>query len=80
VFRLTTNGALTDTVYFNSTDGYWPMSGLTLVTNGNFIHLYGTRLARQRRQRIPLQVNQTTAYAWRRTHEHVLSLTVKWGG
>jgi len=40
------------------------MSGLTLVTNGNFIHLYGTTFGGGSGGSGTLfQVNQTTAYA-----------------
>jgi uncharacterized repeat protein (TIGR03803 family) len=39
VFKVTTNGTLTTLVSFNSTNGAFPMSALTLSTDGNF---YGT--------------------------------------
>ena len=44
VFKLATNGTLT-TLYsfvYNSPNGNYPYAGLTLATNGNFIHFYGT--------------------------------------
>jgi len=46
VFKMTTNGTLTtlyDFVYSStSPNGNYPFAGLTLATNGNFIHFYGT--------------------------------------
>ena len=49
VFRLNTDGTLTTLFSFPSTpltgsfsSGYHPYSGLTLFTNGNVIHLFGT--------------------------------------
>lgn len=39
VFMVTTNGSLTTLAYFGSTNGAYPLAGLTLGTDGNF---YGT--------------------------------------
>ena len=39
VFKVTTNGVLTSLVSFNSTNGAYPIAGLTLGSDGNF---YGT--------------------------------------
>jgi uncharacterized repeat protein (TIGR03803 family) len=39
IFRITTNGALTTLVSFNSTNGYYPYAGLVQGADGNF---YGT--------------------------------------
>jgi uncharacterized repeat protein (TIGR03803 family) len=39
VFKVTTNGTLTTLVFFNGTNGQWPMAALTLGSDGNF---YGT--------------------------------------
>ena len=66
VFRLTTNGTLTTLVNFPYTGGsYSPFSELTLVTNGNFIHLYGTTFGGGNNGGggTLFRLNLTTAYA-----------------
>jgi uncharacterized repeat protein (TIGR01451 family) len=71
VFKLATNGVLT-TLYgfvFSSTspNGNYPFAGLTLVTNGNFIHFYGTTYEGPNGPSggggTIFRVNLTTAYA-----------------
>jgi uncharacterized repeat protein (TIGR01451 family) len=42
VFKLATNGALTTLNRFTGPDGKFPFGGLTLQTNRQFIHFYGT--------------------------------------
>jgi uncharacterized repeat protein (TIGR01451 family) len=68
VFKMTTNGTLT-TIYgfvFGTTNpsGNYPFAGLTLATNGNFIHFYGTTYqGGSSGGGTVFQLNLTTAYA-----------------
>jgi len=68
VFKLATNGTLTTLYSFNSTsNGNYPFAGLTLATNGNFIHFYGTTYEGPNGPSggggTVFQLNLTTAYA-----------------
>jgi uncharacterized repeat protein (TIGR01451 family) len=65
VFKMAANGTLTTLANFNFNDanGDAPFAALTLQTNGNFIHFYGTTYNGGGGGGTVFQLNLTTAYA-----------------